>query len=88
MPLDVLNKPVHLTEGEFAVSRTHPERDHDLLVGGQAVLDPTLDVGLRHHERMDGTGYPHKLPGDHISLMTRMGAVCDVYDAISSNRSY
>ena len=88
MPLDVLNKPGLLTETEFAVIRTHPERGHDLLVGGQAVLDSTLDVALHHHERMDGTGYPHQLPGDQISLMARMGTVCDVYDAISSNRPY
>lgn len=88
MPLDVLNKPGRLTETEFAVIRTHPERGHELLVGGQAVLESTLDVALHHHERMDGTGYPHKLPGEQISLMARMGAVCDVYDAISSNRPY
>ena len=88
MPLDVLNKPGSLTDNEFAVIRTHPERGYELLLGGQAVLDSTLDVVLHHHERMDGTGYPHRLPGDQISLMARMGAVCDVYDAISSNRPY
>ena len=88
MPLDVLNKPGSLTEPEFAVIRTHPERGHELLLGGQAVLDSTLDVVLHHHERMDGTGYPHRLPGDQISQMAKMGAVCDVYDAISSNRPY
>ena len=88
MPLDVLNKPGSLTDNEFALIRTHPERGHELLLGGQAVLDSTLDVVLHHHERMDGTGYPHRLPGDQISLMARMGSVCDVYDAISSNRPY
>ncbi len=88
MPLDVLNKPGSLTDNEFALIRTHPERGHELLLGGQAVLESTLDVALHHHERMDGTGYPHRLPGDQISLMARMGAVCDVYDAISSNRPY
>ena len=47
-----------------------------------------LDVCLHHHEKMDGTGYPHKLAGEQISLMARMGAVCDVYDAITSTRPY
>ena len=41
-----------------------------------------------HHEKVDGSGYPHKLAGDQISLLARMGAVCDVYDAITSNRPY
>jgi HD-GYP domain-containing protein (c-di-GMP phosphodiesterase class II) len=47
-----------------------------------------LDVCRHHHERMDGTGYPDKLPGDGISMIARMSAVCDVYDAITSNRPY
>jgi HD-GYP domain-containing protein (c-di-GMP phosphodiesterase class II) len=48
----------------------------------------TLDVCLHHHEKVDGSGYPHGLKGDGISLMAKMGAVCDVYDAITSNRPY
>ena len=43
---------------------------------------------LHHHERVDGKGYPHKLQGTQISLLARMGAICDVYDAITSNRPY
>jgi HD-GYP domain-containing protein (c-di-GMP phosphodiesterase class II) len=88
MPLDVLNKPGRLTDDEFAVMRTHPEQGHALLVGGTAVTDVTLDVVLHHHERVDGTGYPHRLAGEAISRYARMGAICDVYDAITSNRPY
>jgi HD-GYP domain-containing protein (c-di-GMP phosphodiesterase class II) len=88
MPLDVLNKPGKLTDEEFAVMRTHPEEGHRMVLGGQAVSDATLDVVLHHHERMDGTGYPHKLAGEQISQFARMGAICDVYDAITSNRPY
>lgn len=88
MPLDVLNKPGKLTADEFTVIQTHPERGHVLLVDGEGVADLILDVVLHHHERMDGTGYPHKLAGEQISLFARMGAVCDVYDAITSNRPY
>lgn len=47
-----------------------------------------LDVCLHHHEKIDGTGYPDKLKGEQISLLSRMGAVCDVYDAITSVRPY
>jgi HD-GYP domain-containing protein (c-di-GMP phosphodiesterase class II) len=86
MPLEVLNKPGKLTDEEFAIMRTHPERGGTLLEAANA--PSALDVVLHHHERMDGTGYPHRLPGEQISLLARMGAICDVYDAITSNRPY
>ncbi len=88
MPLDLLNKPGKLTETEFDIIRTHPEQGHGLLLGGQAVLASTLDVALHHHERVDGTGYPRRLSGDALSTLARMSAICDVYDAITSNRPY
>ena len=88
MPLEVLNKPGKLTDAEFEVMRTHPARGHALLEGGQGVTAQTLDVVLHHHERIDGTGYPHGLAGDALSTLARMGAICDVYDAITSNRPY
>ncbi|MBK7614093.1 MAG: HD-GYP domain-containing protein [Burkholderiales bacterium] len=88
MPLAVLNKPGKLTEEEFAVMRTHPERGYELLLEARAVRDGVLDVCLHHHERIDGTGYPHRLAHEHISLLARMGSICDVYDAITSNRPY
>ena len=96
MPLEVLSKPGKLTEAEFGVMRSHPERGHALLLGREAnvgvavdsITDGVLDVCLHHHERMDGKGYPHGLKDGQISLLARMGAVCDVYDAITSNRPY
>ncbi len=88
MPLEVLNKPGKLTDAEFAVMKTHPERGHALLVEGQGAGPVVLDVCLHHHEKFDGTGYPHGLAGDKISLVAKMGAVCDVYDAITSVRPY
>ncbi|MEP7299350.1 MAG: HD-GYP domain-containing protein [Burkholderiales bacterium] len=88
MPLDVLNKPGKLTTAEFDLIKTHPQRGHDLLKGGTATPEVTLDVCLHHHERPDGAGYPFGLSGDALSTAARMGAVCDVYDAISSNRPY
>ncbi|MCC7545566.1 MAG: HD-GYP domain-containing protein, partial [Aquabacterium sp.] len=88
MPADVLNKPGALTNEEFAIMKKHPEEGHRLLVEGKGVGPVPLDVCLHHHEKMNGMGYPHKLKGDEISLFAKMGAVCDVYDAITSNRPY
>jgi HD-GYP domain-containing protein (c-di-GMP phosphodiesterase class II) len=88
MPLEVLNKPGKLTEAEFAIMRGHPQAGHQMLVEGRGVGPIPLDVCLHHHEKINGTGYPHRLQGDQISLFASMGAVCDVYDAITSNRPY
>ncbi len=88
MPLEILNKPGKLTDEEFALMRTHPERGHALLVEGGGAGEAVLDVCLHHHEKIDGSGYPHRLSGEPLTLIARMGAVCDVYDAITSNRPY
>ena len=88
MPLDILNKPTRLTEDEFKVMRTHPQRGWQLLHDGRAASQGAMDVCLHHHERIDGGGYPHRLPGEQLSTLVRMAAVCDVYDAITSNRPY
>ncbi|MBX3635428.1 MAG: HD-GYP domain-containing protein [Rubrivivax sp.] len=88
MPLAVLNKPGKLSEQEFAVMRGHPQAGHDLLAGSPDATPAMLDVALHHHERIDGAGYPHRLAGDAITRLARMGAVCDVYDAITSDRPY
>jgi HD-GYP domain-containing protein (c-di-GMP phosphodiesterase class II) len=87
-PPEVLNKPGPLTDSEWVVMRAHPERGHGLLAEGNGATPGALDVVLHHHERMDGAGYPHGLAGEGIALLARMGAVCDVYDAITSNRPY
>jgi putative nucleotidyltransferase with HDIG domain len=88
MPTDVLHKPGKLTEAEFKVMRTHPLRGYEMLREGGTATEGALDVCLHHHEKIDGSGYPHGLRGDQISLLAKMGAVCDVYDAITSNRPY
>lgn len=88
VPATVLNKPGKLTDDEFLRVKLHPLAGHALLVKSGNVHPVALDVCLHHHERMDGAGYPHGLRGDQISLHARMGAICDVYDAITSNRPY
>lgn len=86
--MDVLNKPGALTDDEFALVKLHPERGHALLIQANIIDEVVLDVCLHHHEKVSGMGYPHQLKADEISLFAKMGAVCDVYDAITSNRPY
>lgn len=86
-PVEVLNKPGRLTEAEFAVMQRHPEEGVALLRQWGASAE-VIDVCLHHHEKFDGSGYPHGLAGTQISLLSRIAAVCDVYDAISSTRPY
>jgi HD-GYP domain-containing protein (c-di-GMP phosphodiesterase class II) len=88
VPDPVLNKPGKLTDEEFAVVRQHAQRGYDLLVENPDAPAIAAEVVLHHHEKYDGTGYPHGLKGEEISLYARMGAICDVYDAITSNRPY
>lgn len=88
IPNQVLDKPDKLTDEEFNVIKQHPQRGWEILKASYQVDDVALDVCLHHHERVDGRGYPEKISGDDLSLFARMGAVCDVYDAISSDRCY
>jgi putative nucleotidyltransferase with HDIG domain len=88
IPDVILNKPGRLTDEEFAVIRRHPSEGHRLLVDAGTVGDIPRDITLHHHERMDGSGYPERLPGERISLLAKMAAIVDVYDAITSDRCY
>ncbi|WP_394646421.1 HD-GYP domain-containing protein [uncultured Sphingomonas sp.] len=88
MPKVLLDKPGKLDPPEMAVLRHHPEKGHALLRSGAPLPDVVLDVCLHHHERIDGRGYPHGLSGAQLSLAVRMSAICDVYDAVTSQRPY
>lgn len=88
IPLEILNKPGKLTGAEFDAVKSHPAEGHKILLEGSGIDDVALDVCLHHHEKVDGSGYPEKLIDKQISLYAKMGAVCDVYDAITSNRPY
>lgn len=88
VPTSIIDKPAKLTDDEFAVMKTHPEvgwrllsRHYDLPSGSQAVI-------LQHHERLNGTGYPYRLHADEIHLFAKIGMIVDVYDAMTSDRSY
>lgn len=88
VPLDLLNKPGKLSDSEFAEVRKHPVAGARILLDSRQVSAAVLDVCLHHHEKYDGSGYPNRLAGEQISLLARMGAICDVYDAITSDRPY
>ncbi|XLZ71401.1 HD-GYP domain-containing protein [Massilia sp. SR12] len=88
IPADILNKPGKLTDAEFLIVKNHPTAGHEMLTVEGNVPGIALDVCLHHHEKYDGTGYPAGLKNEEISLYSRMGAICDVYDAITSNRPY
>lgn len=88
IPDQVLNKPGRLTDQEFDIVKAHPTRGWEMLKASYGANELALDVCLHHHERVDGAGYPERLSGEALSLFARMGAVCDVYDAITSDRCY
>lgn len=88
IPMAILNKPGKLTDEEFAIVKTHPKKGHELLLTATGVSKVTKDVCLHHHEKIDGSGYPMGLNSETMSLYAKMGAVCDVYDAVTSNRPY
>ena len=88
VPDKILNKTGRLTEGEFLLIKRHPAEGHAILLKSSNVGAAPLDITLHHHERMDGKGYPDKLPADRISQLARMAAIVDVYDAITSDRPY
>ena len=88
IPDNILNKPAKLTDDEFARMQSHVTQSVILLKQTPGVSDIAMRVAAEHHERFDGTGYPHRLTSDKISLYGQMASIVDVYDAISSERVY
>ncbi|WP_417068341.1 HD-GYP domain-containing protein [Niveibacterium terrae] len=88
VPDAVLNKPGRLTEEEFEIIKRHPGDGWKILTQTPGIGPIPLDITRHHHERMDGSGYPDKLPGAEISTLAKMAAIVDVYDAITADRCY
>ena len=94
VPDQILLKPGPLTSGEWDVMKKHTnwgytilnQADHEL--GEQSFLTLASRIALHHHEWYDGSGYPRGLAGEGIPLSARIGAVADVYDALTSRRPY
>jgi HD-GYP domain-containing protein (c-di-GMP phosphodiesterase class II) len=87
IPEEILNKPGRLTEGEYSIIKEHPQMSYDVLVP-VASLARVLVAVVEHHENFDGSGYPKHLRGEEISLAGRILHVVDVFDALTSARSY
>ena len=87
VPEAVLQKTGRLTEEEFDEIKKHPEIGYHILEDLTG-LEDILPGVLHHHERIDGTGYPHRLAGDDIPFIARILACADTFDAMSSTRSY
>ncbi|MHB1340408.1 MAG: HD domain-containing phosphohydrolase [Coriobacteriia bacterium] len=87
VPSAILSRPTRLSAPEFAIIKMHPDVAHDVLEG----IDfpwPIADYVHQHHERMDGSGYPHGLAGDEILLGSRILAIADVVEAMTNHRPY
>ena len=89
VPHGILARTGPLTPEERAVVQTHTELGHWLLADRSCpVLDLAAEIALHHHENMDGSGYPHALTGAAIPVEARIVHVCDVFDALTSDRTY
>ena len=87
VPSDILSKPGRLSNVEYSIVRTHPEVAYDILRS----IDfpwPIAVIVLQHHERLNGTGYPHGIPVERITIEARIIAVADVVEAMASHRPY
>jgi HD-GYP domain-containing protein (c-di-GMP phosphodiesterase class II) len=87
VPHEILNKPGRLTDQEFEIIKLHPVWGIELLATVEFPWD--IKPMIRsHHEKYDGTGYPDRLKGDEIPLNAQIVCISDVYDALTTTRSY
>jgi HD-GYP domain-containing protein (c-di-GMP phosphodiesterase class II) len=88
VPDAILNKPGPLTPEEWELVRRHPRDGYEILRQNPDIGPIPLDITLHHHERLDASGYPEGLDTGAISELAQMAAIVDVYDALTSDRSY
>lgn len=86
IPIEILNKPAELTDEEYEIIKDHPENAVNQL--RNLVSNNVLRSIEGHHEKLDGTGYPHNRKANNIHNYAKILAVCDVYDALTSDRPY
>ena len=87
VPAEILSSPGRLKEAEFALIKDHPQAGYDIVAGIEFPW-PVPEMVLQHHERLDGSGYPHGLRGREIAMGARIIAVADTVEAITSHRPY
>jgi putative nucleotidyltransferase with HDIG domain len=88
VPLTILNKPGSLDSAEWAQMNRHPQIGAEIVAQADGMTPAVLDAIRHHHEKFDGSGYPQGLAGTGIPELARMAVVCDVYDAVTSERPY
>lgn len=88
VPDSILNKPAKLTDDEYVRIQSHVDQGVLVLEQTPGIGEIAMQVTSQHHERFDGSGYPHRLAGGKISIYGQMAAIVDVYDAVSSDRVY
>lgn len=88
VPPEILNKPGKLTDDEMAIMKSHTTLGRDVLMSAREVFPGAVDVAYTHHEQLNGEGYPRGLSASGLSVYSRLVAVVDAYDAITSDRIY
>lgn len=88
VPEEILNKKGPLTSEEFQKMKLHPQDGYQVLRGYSEMSAISKIIVLAHHERLDGSGYPSQLSGDKIHEVVRLVSICDVFDAMTSDRVY
>ncbi|MGH7180347.1 MAG: HD-GYP domain-containing protein, partial [Nitrospiraceae bacterium] len=88
IPVEILNKPGRYEPGEFEIMKQHVLRGAEVLSNTTGLNDMFLKATLEHHERVDGTGYPHRRPKTDLSQFGLIAAIVDIYDAVTSDRCY
>lgn len=87
-PIEVLNKEGSLNEEEFEIMKHHPKDGRDILASSGGLFNGAIDVAHAHHERLDGSGYPRGLYAHQTTQWSKIVAITDVFDAITSDRCY
>lgn len=88
IPLEILDKPGSLTDGEMAIMQGHAGVGYDALLGVNGITADVLDAVRHHHELLDGSGYPDRLKGSEISDLVRVLTVSDIFAALIEARAY
>jgi len=88
VPIEIINKKSKLTPEEWDEIKRHPSYGKNLIDSIPSISKDSKLVVLEHHENFDGTGYPSRLKGDEISKLARLVSIADVFDALTTNRSY